>query len=266
MHPSVLFAATFTSAANATDTTVLWIGAASMFLGLLCFGFLRLNKATAESRGFYDKTMLIVLVATCSYIAMSLGLGQVHTAEGYRTYVPRYLDWVITTPLLLLDVILFARPLFSRGWEWDAVTIVGFDVVMIVAGITSGLVQSPDRWIWFWVSVGAYAVVGTYVAILFLRAGRISEPRVARKLRLLTGYLSAFWLVYPFVFALYFGGAISGTQEDVAYAVLDVGAKVGFGLVLLLGPAVELVDRATAQPVEGEQLRRAAATVGTRAG
>ena len=265
MQASVLAAITFTSAANSTDTTVLWIGAALMFLGVLCFGFLRLNKATGESRGFYDKTILIVLVATCSYIAMALGLGQFHTADGYRTYVPRYIDWVITTPLLLLDVILFAKPLFSKGWEWDAVAIVGFDVVMIVAGIVSGVVQSPDRWIWFWVSVGAYAVVGTYIAILFLRARRITDTLVAGKLRLLTGYLSAFWLVYPFVFALYFGGVLSGTQEDTAYAILDVGAKVGFGLVLLLGPAVELVERATARPVETKAERRALAAIGSRA-
>lgn len=48
------------------ENTPLWIGCAGMGLGVLSFGVLRLRKATAASRGFYDKTILIVLVAACS--------------------------------------------------------------------------------------------------------------------------------------------------------------------------------------------------------
>ena len=247
------------TASDTLDTTILWTGCILMLLGLLSFGYLRLTKATAASRGFYDKTMLIVATATCSYLAMALGVGSVHPQGintvadlAHRAFIPRYVDWAITTPLLLLDIILFARPLLNKGWEWDAVTIAGFDVIMIVTGVVSALLAGTDRWFFFWASVGAYAVVSGYVITLFLKAKRIPERRVAGKLRTLTGYLSVLWLIYPFVFALYFGGVLDGTTEDIFYMVLDVLAKVGFGFILLLGSAVELVDKvpSVAQPAE----------------
>lgn len=176
---------------------------------------------------------------------MALGLGAEHLGGGgLRVQLPRYVDWLITTPLLLLDVILLAKPLLDKGWGWDAMTVVGFDMVMIVAGVISALVGGSDRWVWFWVSTAAFAVVGSYVVLLFLRARAITEPRVTAKLRVVTAYLSVFWLIYPFVFALYYGGVITAGTEALVYMLLDLGAKVGFGFLLLLGPAVELVEHA----------------------
>jgi len=260
------------SAAGGLDTTMLWITCAIMFLGVLAFGYLRLRKATATSRGFYDKSILIVATATCSYLAMALGVGVYHpvgiqTAAdlAHRFYLPRYVDWSVTTPLLLLDVILFAKPLLNKGWEWDAALVVVFDVIMIVTGIVSGSVNGPARWFFFWASVGAYAVVSAYVITLFLKAPRITERLVAGKLRTLTGMLSVLWLIYPFVFALYFGGVIGGATEDIAYAILDVLAKVAFGFALLLGPAVELVDKTPSVAPKVEKVKRGASRVG-RAG
>jgi bacteriorhodopsin len=251
------------------DTVVLWVVCAIMFVGVLSFGYLRLRKATATSRGFYDKSMIIVTVATCSYLAMALGIGSIHpqginAADSltHRVYIPRYVDWAITTPLLLLDVILFSKPLLNRGWQWDAFVIVAFDIVMIVTGVISGLVTPPSRWFFFWASVLAYAVVAGYVVTLFLKSRRIQEPLVANKLRTLTGMLSVLWLIYPFIFALYFGGAMGGTTEDICYAVLDVSAKFIFGFVLLLGPAVELVDKAMSVAPKAEESERDTSTVG----
>jgi len=249
-HSGARSADAISSAGGGVDTTILWITCALMFLGLLSFGYLRLTKATAGSRGFYDKSMLIVAAATCSYLAMALGIGSLHpfglgapTDLAHRVYIPRYVDWLITTPLLLLDLILFSKPLLNKGWEWDATAIVGFDVLMIITGIVSGAATGPAKWFFFWASVGAFAVVSAYVVNIYLKAPRIPEQGVARKLRLLSAYLGVLWLIYPFVFALYFGGVFGPTTEDLLYAVLDVLAKVGFGFILLLGPAVEIVDR-----------------------
>jgi bacteriorhodopsin len=255
----VIGAGVTSTAANTTDTTILWVGCALMFIGVLCFGYLRLRKATATSRGFYDKTIMIVTVATCAYLAMALGIASIHpqgiaTPDDltHRVFIPRYVDWAITTPLLLLDIILFSKPLLNKGWQWDAFVVCAFDIVMVVTGAVAGLVSGADRWYFFWASVLAYAVVAGYVVTTFLKAPRIPEPLVAGKLRTLTAYLSVLWLIYPFVFALYFGGAINGTTEDICYMVLDVLAKVGFGFILLMGPAVELVDkvRNVAPPAE----------------
>ena len=224
------------------EHVVLWIGCAGMAAGLLAFSYLRFSKASAASRGFYDKSIAIVLVAALSYLAMAMGQGVLHVAGGRDLLIPRFIDWMITTPLLLLDLILLAKPLLAKGWQWDAATVLLFDVAMIATGLFAALSPAPERWVWFWVSTFAFVIVGLRVYDLFARSSHIPDREVAAKLRLLTAYLGALWLVYPVLFALYFGGAIDSAANDVGNMILDLLAKVGFGLLLLSGAAVEKVD------------------------
>ena len=253
------------------DTVILWIGCGLMLFGVVCFTYLRLRKATAASRGFYDKSIMIVAVATCAYMAMALGIASIHPqgiapgspdSMANRIYLPRYADWAITTPLLLLDLILFAKPLLNKGWQWDAMIVVGLDVLMIVTGVVAGLITAPDRWYFFWASNLCFAGVTAYVFTLFAKARRIQEPQVSSRLRLLTGYLLVLWFVYPIIWALYFGGVMGGTIEDLAYMVLDVLAKVVFGFILLMGPAVELVDKTPSVAPPDEESERGTSRVG----
>lgn len=53
----------------------------------------------------------------------------------------RYIDWVITTPALLLELCLASGLPLS-----DIVTLVFFDLVMIITGLVGGLVQSSYKW------------------------------------------------------------------------------------------------------------------------
>ena len=238
------------------DAVSLWIGFAIMLIGLVSFGVLRLSKATPESRGFYDKSIIIVLIASCAYLAMALNLGGVYIGgETHRVYIPRYIDWLFTTPLLLLDLVLFAKPILQKGWQWDALMIIFFDDVMIVTGLVAALDTPPYRWVWFWVSTAAYVVVALFVINLFRKSSLIADVRVATRFRLLCGTLSVLWLIYPFVWALYFGNLMTPGVEDLVFMLLDITAKVGFGFILLLGPAVELVDRvaSSAEQVRGRR-------------
>jgi bacteriorhodopsin len=228
----------------------LWVGVSLMMVGIISFGVLRFRKATPASRGFYDKSIMIVTIAAIAYLAMALGFGSlIPGGQAYRIQIPRYIDWLFTTPLLLLDLILFARPLLGENWQWDTAMIILFDDVMILTGIFAAVNSPPYRWVWFWVSVAAYVVVALRVIDLYRRAADMPDARVRGKLRVLTVYLSAFWFIYPFIFALYFGGVISAGAQDVSFMILDVGAKVGFGFVLLLGPAVDLIP--TIPPLPG---------------
>ena len=55
-------------------------------------------------------------------------------------FYARYIDWLITTPLLLVDVLLMARlPITAAVWAIFA------DIAMIVTGLIGGLVADQFR-------------------------------------------------------------------------------------------------------------------------
>jgi bacteriorhodopsin len=95
----------------------------------------------------------ITMVAAIAYFSMGANLGftpieveffrnNPRVRGTYREiFYVRYIDWFITTPLLLMDLLLTA------GMPWPTVlwTIL-VDEVMIVTGLVGALVQSDYKW------------------------------------------------------------------------------------------------------------------------
>ncbi|KAL8868555.1 MAG: hypothetical protein Q9198_008138, partial [Flavoplaca austrocitrina] len=107
-------------------------------------------------RIFHYITAAITLVAAIAYFSMGADLGQTPIPVQFERSNPkvsgtpdnqnreifyvRYIDWVITTPLLLLDLLLTA------GMPWPTIlyTIL-IDEIMIVTGLVGALVQSTYK-------------------------------------------------------------------------------------------------------------------------
>jgi len=62
----------------------------------------------------------------------------------------RYIDWTITTPLLLLELLLGTGLPLS-----DIITVVSMDLVVIVTGLVGALVSSLYKWGFFVMGVRA---------------------------------------------------------------------------------------------------------------
>jgi len=212
--------------------TFLWIGTVGMALGGLAFMFLGVTARSANKQ-FYYITALIPLIAACAYLAMAEGQGAVML--GSRTfYFARYIDWIVTTPLLLLDLALLALvPSESRNWR--IFSLVSADLFMIVTGLISGLSHGQERYVWLVVSCVAFAVVLYVLAGQMFAEARERAPQVGRLFRQLSTLTIALWTLYPVVFFLGTEGTgtITLTAEVGAYMVLDLLAKVGFGSLLL---------------------------------
>lgn len=56
----------------------------------------------------------------------------------------RYIDWVVTTPALLLELALCSGLPLS-----DIITLIFFDLVMIITGLVGALVVSSYKWGYF---------------------------------------------------------------------------------------------------------------------
>jgi len=88
-------------------------------VGALTLGFLALAVTTvvmvakaanadAERRKYYFTNTFICAVATFAYFAMLSGQGWTAIAGCRQFFYVRYLDWLVTTPLLILDLGLIA--------------------------------------------------------------------------------------------------------------------------------------------------------------
>jgi bacteriorhodopsin len=215
------------------ETLWLTIGTLSFIAATVFFLFL-MTRAPQGSRHFFVITAVITGVAAFFYLTMTTGTTATNI-EGRIFYFGRYIDWVITTPLLLLDLALLALPNWRRNIGLIAGLIV-LDVFMILTGLLAGQSTSEfARGFWFIISTIAMVVL-LYLVYTQLFSSAQSQPGsvqgVFRTLALLTIVL---WSLYPIVWLLGTEGfaVASSTVEVFLFLILDVLAKIGFGFLLL---------------------------------
>ncbi|ORX38160.1 hypothetical protein BD324DRAFT_577895 [Kockovaella imperatae] len=227
--------------------TTLWVVFAIFTIGLIGLWPMAL-RVEKRARFFHGVSAGVLTIAMVSYLAMATGLGTTfvpihnHAADAsvYKyfreVYFARYIDWLFTTPLLLLSLAVLAG--LSPA---DTVLVICADVFMIVTGLLGGLVPARwatgerSRWTWFTVSCIGFLVIWYVLITGGLRASK-HRPSKTRGLFVLLSIMTfILWAAYPVVFALTEGAnMVSVNTEVIAYAVLDVSAKVGFTYMLLL--------------------------------
>ncbi|MDY6774746.1 MAG: bacteriorhodopsin [Halobacteria archaeon] len=210
-----------------TDTTTwFWIGAVGMFAGMVVFVASGV-RSDDETRKYYSVIAAVAFIASAAYAAMALGIGSLES-DGVTVYLPRYADWLITTPLLILDLGLLAG---VKRKTYAA--LIGSDVAMIGSGVAASLSTSWVKYVYF--SAGSVA----YVVLLYLLMRTLSDAARGRgvaslfqKLRNLTVVL---WSVYPVVWLVgpYGTGLLEPATEIIIILYLDLITKVGFGFILV---------------------------------
>ena len=218
------------------EQLALGIGTLGMALGTVAFVVMGRDVSDGRRR-FYTITALVSGIATAAYLSMFLGFGvaEVRIPEGVvlRIYWMRYVDWLLTTPLLLLDLALLAGA--DRN---TIVSLVGLDVAMVVVGAAAAMApvgQTPRLALWAVSSL-------FFVTLLYVLANQLSRQaarksvEVASLFSTLRNLVIVLWTAYPIVWV--FGtesaiGVIPLGVETAAFAALDLSAKVGFGFVLL---------------------------------
>lgn len=149
----------------------------------------------------------------------------------------RYVDWLLTVPLLLIELVLVMR--LSQSETVSKATSLGFAAaLMIVLGYPGEVADdNMTRAIWGTLSTIPFLYI---VWQLFKGLGSAIErqPESARGLirqaRLLT---FASWGFYPIVYMIPFtslsGGAVE-TGVQIGYTIADLVAKVGVGILVYI--------------------------------
>ncbi|KAI0179130.1 opsin-1 [Hypoxylon sp. FL1284] len=231
----------------------LWVVCVLMGLSSLAF-YIMAMRVPVQKRLFHVITALVTTFAFLSYYAMATGDGitsheyvNERSKHGAVTeivkrdvYWVRYVDWSITTPLLLLDLCLLA------GLNGASILIALIsDVIMILTGLFAAFARNEAQG-WGWYAIACVA----YLSIIYQVGYKGAHAMSARdyRTRAFFGSLSLFtlllWTAYPIVWGVADGARrVNVDAEIIAYAVLDVLAKGVFGFWLLL--AHDIMARAS---------------------
>ncbi|KAI2605586.1 bacteriorhodopsin [Hypoxylon sp. NC1633] len=217
---------------------------AVMGVATLIFMGLAFTKPQGD-RLFHYITAGITSVACISYFAMGSNLGQtpiqaefvrpgsslVQSAGTREIFYARYIDWAITTPLLLLDLLLTA----GVSTPTILVTLLA-DLIMIATGLIGALTRTSYKW-GFWTFGMAALFFIAYELLFDARRHAQKLGGDAKKTFMLCGnFLLLIWFLYPVAWGLSEGAnVIHPDGEAVFYGVLDILAKPIFGLLLLWG-------------------------------
>jgi len=147
----------------------------------------------------------------------------------------RYVDWLLTVPLLLLELILvMGLPADqTRSLSWT----LGLSSALMVALGYPGEIQedAQGRWLWWGLAMLPFCFV-LFQLLIGLGAATQTQPEGARGLigqaRLLT---AVSWLTYPGVYIVKMMGIKGSTAtaaEQIGYSLADVVAKAVFGVLI----------------------------------
>lgn len=213
-----------------------------MTVATLAFAGLAQTKPR-QDRIFHYITASVTMVAAIAYFSMGSHLGWTPIDVEFlrndpevrginrEIYYVRYIDWVITTPLLLMDLLLTA------GMPWPTTLfVILVDEVMIVTGLVGALVSSSYKWGYFAFGCAALVYI-LYVLVWEARKHAYGVSSDAGKAFMICGSLTAFlWTLYPIAWGVCEGGnIISVDSEGIFYGILDLLAKPVFGALLIWG-------------------------------
>lgn len=165
--------------------------------------------------------------------ALSDGM-YVATGKGFNDAY-RYADWLLTVPLLLVEVIaVLALTKKESGPLFVKLTIAA--VLMLVTGYPGEITADPmTRTIWGLVSTAPFCYI-LYVLWVELERSMERQPDqvkiLVRNLRLL---ILGSWGVYPIAYLLPMlgvAGADATVGVQVGYTIADLVAKPGMGLLI----------------------------------
>jgi bacteriorhodopsin len=209
----------------------LWIGTIGMSLGMIALFFPMQKNRSLSEEGDSIAHFLVPMIALTLYLLMALGHGSVVLASGRTFYYGRYIDWSVTTPLLLLSLVSSAVKGEKHKRGALIAGLILSDVYMIVTGLVAGWTDDPQLKWWFY-AMSCLSFIAIYALLLgpFKKLSETSPNGALYRKKAIA--LGAIWFAYPVVFLLGQEGLRlwSPVLDAACYTVLDLIAKVAYGL------------------------------------
>ena len=207
----------------------------AVFLGSALFFFISRMDVAPVYRMAVTISGVIVTIAGYHYFRIMQSFEKAAMGEGLFNEAYRYVDWVVTVPLLLTELVLVLSIAAERRKSL-LTKLVPYSAAMIALGYPGEISSdTTTKWI-FW----ALSMV-FFVLILATLFGELSKqiaaerPEVQATLRNLRTVLLITWSFYPIAYlfpVLLDDASLAFVLVNVGYAIADITAKAGYGLMI----------------------------------
>jgi len=191
-----------------TNTVILWIAFALLFIPafyFMCRAFEETAGTNAEDGTSWNSMRveagIVCSVASLAYLTMALGYGYVVKCNGRNFYYARYVDWAITTPIMLYEMARFSGE--NNVTQWFLVIL---DIFMIVAGLIGELIDGDEKWAFFGFSMLVFIPI---MYMLFEIRSNVASFREGNALSSAKSFLTQIliitiisWMGYPIIWIL----------------------------------------------------------------
>lgn len=193
------------------------------------FFFIERDRVSAKWKTSLTVSGLVTLVAAVHYFYMR----DVWINTGETPTVYRYIDWLITVPLLMVEffLILSAITKVPAGVFWRL--LIGTTLMLVFGylgeagymNVTAGFVLGTIAWLYvLW-------------EIFKGEAGQINaeaaSPAVQSAFNLMRYIVTFGWAIYPLGYLLgYMMGSVDADTLNIIYNLADVLNKIAFGLII----------------------------------
>jgi bacteriorhodopsin len=171
------------------------------------------------------------------------------TSTGESPVFFRYVDWLLTVPLMCVEFYLITRKAGAKlSLLWK---LIAASVFMLVTGYIGEAIYPTETQSWIW---GFVSSIGYFYIVYLIWFGEVAQladkagEAVRKANRALAWFVLVGWAIYPIGYIAGTAGGLfgvpvlSGLSLDVVYNIGDAINKIGFGLVIY---ALAQSDKAT---------------------
>ena len=193
------------------------------------FFFIERDRVAGKWKTSLTVSGLVTLIAAVHYFYMR----DVWVSTGTSPTVFRYIDWLLTVPLLMIEfyLILSAVTKVPAGVFWrlliGSIAMLGFGYAGEAGWMDAKMAFIPSMAAWFYIIWEIFKGVASQI-----NAG-LANANVQKAYKTMTLLVTVGWSIYPLG---YFFGYFMGSQDpvmlNVIYNVADFWNKIAFGVVI----------------------------------
>lgn len=205
-----------------------WIISAAMVAATFFFWVER-DRAEGKWKTSLTVAAMVTGIAAIHYFYMR----GVWVMTGDSPTVFRYVDWLLTVPLQIIEffLILSAIAVVRASLFWRLLVA---SLVMLVAGYIGEVEQGSLLWPMFilgtlaWVYI-IYEIFAGEASKINASSGTVASKKAFNALRLI---VTVGWAIYPIGYILGYTGSASPDVLNIVYNLADFVNKIAFGVVI----------------------------------
>ena len=207
------------------------------------FFFIERDRVHGKWKTSLTVSGLVCLIAAVHYFYMR----DVWVATGESPTAFRYIDWLLTVPLLMIEFYLILSAVSSKvpaGIFWrlllGTVVMLGFGYAGETGMMDAKIAFIPSMAAWGFIIWEIFGGEASKV-----NAG-LANPHVQKAYKTMTILVTVGWAIYPlgYFFGYFTDGADAGTM-NIIYNIADFWNKIAFGLVIWAAAVADTDSKAS---------------------